>query len=77
MALPAPVRAGPMVTLDVPQLGTAGSAASFHFVSLQFSVYLVGIGDAITDYSANVLANDHENYTYLATVSSGSGRGAG
>jgi hypothetical protein len=65
------------VALDVPPLATAGSARSFQFVSFQFNLYLVPIGDPETDYSANVLANDHENYTYEHAGGGGSGRGGG
>jgi hypothetical protein len=65
------------VTLDVPQLALAGTAKGFEFVSFQFRVYLVAIGDPVSDYSANVLANDYENYTYLHPGGGGSGRGGG
>ena len=65
------------VVLDVPQLGTAGSARGFEFVSFQFNLYLVPIGDPVSDYAANVLANDYENYTYEHPVPCGSGRGGG
>ena len=40
-------------------------------------MYLVGIGDPVSDYAANVLANDYENYTYEHPVACGSGRGGG
>ncbi len=65
------------VVLDVPPLATAGSARAFEFVSFDFRVYLVGIGDPVSDYSANVLANDYENYTYEHAGGGGSGRGGG
>jgi hypothetical protein len=65
------------VVLDVPQLGTAGSARGFEFESFQFNLYLVPIGDPVSDYSANVLANDSENYTFEHAVACGSGRGGG
>lgn len=68
------------VVVDVPPLGSAGNALGFEFVSLQFNTYLIGLGDPNTasDYAANVVANDHENYTYLYRPScGGSGRGGG
>jgi hypothetical protein len=55
------VQAASTVVLEVPQLSAAGSARSFQFVSFQFNLYLVPIGDPVSDYSANVLANDYEN----------------
>ena len=61
----------------MPPISAAGSAKGFEFVSFQFRVYLVPIGDPETDYSANVLANDYENYTYLHAGGGGSGRGGG
>jgi hypothetical protein len=73
-------RAALVVTLDVPQLATAGNALGFEFVSFQFDVYLVGLGDPSgpSDYAANVLANDRENYTYLyRPPCGGGGRGGG
>jgi hypothetical protein len=73
----APLLQAATVTLDVPPIAAAGSAKGFEFTSFQFRVYLVGIGDAETDYSANVLANDYENYTYLHAGGGGSGRGGG
>jgi hypothetical protein len=69
--------AASIVTLDVPQLAAAGSARSFQFTSFQFNLYLVPIGDPVSDYSANVLANDYENYTYEHASGGGSGRGGG
>lgn len=77
IALAACSQAGPIVTLDVPPLAVAGSARGFEFVSFQFDLYLVPIGDPETDYAANVLANDHENYTYEHPGGGGSGRGGG
>ncbi len=65
------------VTLDVPQLAAAGSARAFEFTNFQFNLYLVPIGDPVSDYSANVLANDYENYTYEHASGGGSGRGGG
>jgi hypothetical protein len=76
-ALAHDIRAASTVTLDVPPISAAGSAKGFEFTSFQFRVYLVPIGDAETDYSANVLANDYENYTYLHAGGGGSGRGGG
>lgn len=70
-------RAASTVTLDVPALASAGSARAFEFTNFQFNLYLVPIGDAETDYSANVLANDYENYTYEHAAAGGSGRGGG
>ena len=74
---PVPSGAASEVTLDVPPLATAGSARSFEFVDFEFRVYLVPIGDPVSDYSANVLANDYENYTYEHAGGGGSGRGGG
>jgi hypothetical protein len=65
------------VTLDVPQLGAAGSARAFQFVNYQFNLYLVPVGDPVSDYGANVLANDYENFTYEHATAGGSGRGGG
>ena len=77
IALTPPTFAAGTVTLDVPPIAAAGSAKGFEFTSFQFRVYLVPIGDSETDYSANVLANDYENYTYLHAGGGGSGRGGG
>ena len=65
------------IVLNVPQLASAGSAPGFQFVSFDFNVYLMPLGDpGATDYSANVLANDHENYTYsYVPPCGGGGRG--
>jgi PEP-CTERM motif len=38
---------------------------------------MVPVGDPVSDYGANVLANDYENYTYEHATASGSGRGGG
>lgn len=65
------------IVLDVPGLATAGTARGFQFVSFQFDLYLVPVGDPVSDYAANVLANDRENYTYEHPVACGSGRGGG
>src|SRR5882757_9731021 len=65
------------VTLDTPQLATAGSARAFQFVNFQFNLYMVPVGDPVSDYSANVLANDYENFTYEHATAGGSGRGGG
>src|ERR1700687_4927687 len=73
----AEAQAASIVILDVPRLATAGSARSFEFLSFQFNLYLVPIGDPVSDYAANVLANDSENYTYEHAVACGSGRGGG
>jgi hypothetical protein len=77
IALAPEAQAASIVTLDVPQLANAGSARSFEFVSFQFNLYLVPIGDPVSDFSANVLANDYENYTYVRAVGGGSGKGGG
>jgi hypothetical protein len=71
------VHAATTIVLDVPELATAGNARSFEFVSFQFKLYLVPVGDPVSDYGANVLANDAENYTYEHAVPCGSGRGGG
>jgi hypothetical protein len=65
------------VTLDVPQLAAAGSARAFQFTNFQFNLYLVPVGDPMSDYGTNVLANDYENYTYEHASAGGSGRGGG
>jgi hypothetical protein len=65
------------VTLDAPQLAAGGSARAFQFVNFQFNLYMVPVGDPVSDYGANVLANDYENYTYEHAAAGGSGRGGG
>ena len=80
LLLSSPMTRAQVVTLDVPPLASAGSAKGFEFASFQFDVYLVGLGDpsGSSDYAANVLGNDHENYSYLFQPScGGSGRGGG
>ncbi|MGD0962148.1 MAG: hypothetical protein ABSB19_20240 [Methylomonas sp.] len=67
-----------IVTLDVSALSGAGNLAEFAFTSFQFNAYLVGFGDPSgpSDYSANVIANDEEYYTYLDSPGcAASGRG--
>lgn len=71
-----PVRASSIV-LQPPQLTSGGSATDFQFVSFQFDVYLVYIGDPVTDFAANVLANDRENYTFQPPCIGGGGKGGG
>ena len=38
---------------------------------------MVPVGDPVSDYGANVLANDYENFTYEHATAGGSGRGGG
>ena len=67
-----------IVSEDVPLLASPGSLNDFAFVSYQFNAYSVGLGDPSgnSDYSANFLANDEENYTYLFSPGcAASGRG--
>jgi hypothetical protein len=70
--------AGPVISVDVPLLSTASSALGFEFLSLQFDLYVEGRGDpGNSDYAANVLANDHEYYSYLRRLPCGGGKGGG
>jgi hypothetical protein len=53
-------RAADIVTLDVPPVSAAGTARGFEFTSFQFRVYVLGIGDAETDHSANTMAASND-----------------
>ena len=37
------------VSLDVPQLAVGGSARAFQFVNFQFNLYMVPVGDPVSD----------------------------